>query len=253
MLVAEPEARGRQRLRELLAVAPGLMVSDLAADGPQAMASLALRRPDFALVALDLPGVEGAGLVERVGPDAMPPFVALGDDLRSALHAFEIGAVDFLQRPVEGGRLAVACERARDEVERRRAQEMRLELARLAGLWTVPPQRRPPRRVVFRLPGRLLVFDASEIEWIEAAGNYAKVHTGGGRSYLVRETLESVQTRLGPDRFVRLHRSALVNLDGIQELVYEGAGEISTVLKSGRRLPTSRSYRERLEAALLAE
>jgi two-component system, LytTR family, response regulator len=248
VLVAEPDDETRERLRGLLAATPGLAVSGVVGDGPGALASLTDQLPDLALIALDLPEIDGASVVARVGA-GMPPFVALGGDLRSALRAFEIGALDFLLRPVEAERADAAVERARAEVERRRVLDLARRLAQLSGELEPPPRRRPPQRVLFRLPGRLLLFDANEIEWIEAAGNYVKVHASG-RPHLVRETLESVQARLGPDRFVRLHRSALVNLDSIQELVYEGAGEISTVLKSGTRLPTSRSYRERLESAL---
>lgn len=246
--MAEADERARQHLCEVLAGVPRFNLAATVDDGSRALAALALQRPDLVLLALDLPGTDAAALVGRVGSQRMPPFVLLAGEESAALKAFELGALDFLLRPLEGGRAAAALEHARAEIDQRRAWEQRRQLALLAS--GAAPARREAVRISFRTPGRLLIFEAGEIEWIEAAGNYVRVHTDA-RTYLIRETMDSVQARLGGDRFVRLHRSVLVNLDNIQELVHEGAGEISTVLNSGRRLPTSRSYRERLEAALL--
>jgi two-component system, LytTR family, response regulator len=249
VLLAEADAESRERLRETLAAAPGFTLAGVVDDGSRLLAALALQQPDLLLVALDLPEVDVAALLERLGRGHLPPFVLLAGEEAAALRAFELGALDFLLRPLAGCRAATALERARAEIEQRREWEAGRQLVLLAG--GAAPPRRAHLRITFRTPGRLLVFELDEIEWIEAAGNYVRVHTGA-RAHLIRETMESVQARLGSERFVRLHRSALVNIDAIQELVHEGAGEISTVLRSGKRLPTSRSYRERLEAALLA-
>jgi two-component system LytT family response regulator len=249
VLLAEREGATRNTLRELLGALPDFSLVGAVEDGAQAHAALTLQRPDLLLLADDFVDADGATLVEQIGPRRMPPFVLLAGDQKAALRAFELGALDFLLRPCGRPRAIAALDRARAEVEQRRAWEAGRQLVLLAG-GALP--RRAAERLTFRIPGRLLVFDPEEIEWIEAAGNYVRVHAQG-KGHLIRETLDSVQARLGSERFVRLHRSALVNIDSIQELVHEGAGEISTVLKSGKRLPTSRSYRERLEAALEAE
>ena len=161
-----------------------------------------------------------------------------------ALKAFEVHALDYLLKPFDSPRFLRTLERARERLERQRAGDLGKRL--LAMVQDLKPEAaQPPDRLVVKSGGRIFFVRTDEIDWVDAAGNYVRLHVKG-ESYLFRETMSAMEARLDPSRFVRIHRSHIVNADRIKEL-QPGNGDHAVVLRSGARLPLSRGYRDKLQ------
>ena len=163
------------------------------------------------------------------------------------LQAFEVHALDYLLKPFDGLRFQRALERARERIERQRAGNLgKRLLAMVNDIKPEPPQ--ASERLVVKSGGRIHFVRMDEIDWIDAAGNYVRLHVKT-EAYLFRETMNAIEQRLDPSRFVRIHRSHIVNIDRIKEL-QPGAGEHVVVLRNGVRLTLSRGYRDKLQERL---
>jgi two-component system LytT family response regulator len=189
--------------------------------------------------------MDGFDLIKKLEPE-MPPaivFVTAHDD--HAIKAFEVEAVDYLLKPFDRSRLRQALDRARRQL-RQGPGEMIETLRRLLD---AAGGTRRLRRVAIRSGGRLQSLRVEEIQWFEAADNYVRIHTGKG-AHLIRETLSQLEQRLDPELFIRVHRSAIVKIDGIREVESLFHGDYAVVLRTGERLAVGRSYRERLLEAI---
>ncbi len=247
VLVADDDPRVRERLRELLAEEPDVEVVAECGGGAEAVEAIRHLAPDLVLLDTDLPGLDGFGIMAQVGEAAMPPVVFLAEVERQAARAFEVGALDYVVKPLRRQRLQAALLRARSHVERRRAQELCQQFKELLG--TLPAGRPQRERLALRTQRRILLLDLDEVDWVDASGNYVQLHTPK-RSHRLRATMAAVEARLDPNRFVRIHRSAIVNLDRVEELVQNAHGDYVVVLAGGQSLPLGRSYRGKLSAAL---
>lgn len=244
VLIADDEPPARRRLRASFAHASDFVVAGECADGPEAVARLL--DEDFELVLLDvrMPGLDGFDVVRAVGLERLPPivFVTAHDD--HAVGAFELHALDYLLKPYDAERFAVMLARARQEIgERRRGGLIR----RLERLLSEHARSGAPEPLVLKASGRTLVLHPFEIEWIEAADNYCRVH-GGGVEHLVRATLLAMEERLGVHGFLRIHRSLLVNPGAVRQLRPRRGGEIELALRSGTVLTSGRGYRQAILA-----
>jgi two-component system LytT family response regulator len=193
-----------------------------------------------------MPGLDGFGVLESLRVPRLPVVVFVTAYDRYAVKAFEIHALDYLLKPFHRGRFEETVRRAKTAVRRGAADHV----SRVFGwLEAARPEPRRVRRFLVKASGRVLFVPAEEIDWIEAAGNYVRLHVGAA-SHLIRETMAKVEARLDPERFVRVHRSAIVNVERIRELQPMFRGEYSAVLRNGARVMVSRGYRVALEAKL---
>lgn len=241
VLIVDDEAPARRKLRSHLAGRPGIEVAGEAADGLAAVESIRTLRPDLVLLDIQMPGLSGFEVIETVGVDVMPAVVFVTAYDEFAVEAFEVQAVDYLLKPYSRERLERALERALRAIEHREdgREAVRGLLDRvLAG-------RRPLRRLVVKSGDRLLLVPLHDVLHLAADGNYVKVHTPSG-VHLLRETLTALEARLDPERFARIHRSEIVNLDAVKEIQPYFHGDLVVVLRNGEQLRLSRRYRDRV-------
>jgi len=205
--------------------------------------------PDIVFLDVQMPGMSGFEVLEALGTRNLPAIVLVTAYDKYALQAFEINAIDYLLKPFDAERFARAFERARRELEKTRAAAINQRLQTL--LETVLPQKKFLDRMVVKASGRIFFLPIAEIDWIEAADNYARLHVGR-ESHLIRETLSSLESRLNPELFLRIRHSAIVNIKHIRELHPLFKGEYEILLQNGAKLVTSRRYRGKI-ASLLGE
>jgi two-component system LytT family response regulator len=246
-LVVEDEPMARDRVRALLLQQPDFEIVGECGDGAQAVTAIEKLDPELVFLDVQMPGVDGFGVIRAVPPERMPMVVFTTAYDEYALRAFEVHALDYLLKPFDRTRFLRALDRVRERRERQRAGDLGRRL--LAMVQDLKPEAAPPpERIVVKSGGRIFFIRVDEIDWIDAAGNYVRLHVKG-ESYLFRETMNAIEKRLDKARFVRIHRSHLVNADRIKELL-PGNGEHVVVLRTGVRLPLSRGYRDRLQERL---
>ncbi|MGE0442220.1 MAG: LytR/AlgR family response regulator transcription factor [Gemmatimonadales bacterium] len=241
-VIADDEPPARRKLRALLGRWPEIEIVGEAGDGLEAVAVVERHRPELLFLDIRMPELDGFEVLRSLDPERRPQVVFVTAYDAFAVRAFEVGAVDYVLKPVAPDRLATAVERAADRINR----DVPAPLEPL--LEAVGRETRLDRFLVRSLD-RLLVIDVTEVRWIEAAGNYVKLQTASGR-HLVRGTLRSLEARLDPTRFVRIHRSTLVALPEVHRFEPAGHGDYHAVLRSGDRLTLSRRFRDRLPPEL---
>ena len=245
ILIIDDEELARQRIRRLLAREEDVEVIGEACDGAQAVDSIRSLRPDLVFLDVQMPEVDGFAVLERLRPHPPPAvvFVTAHDDY--AVRAFEVHAVDYLRKPFDAVRFKEAFSRARRRLAGAAAEERARKLdALLAQVEAQPPRSR--ERLMVRSDGRLYFVRIDDIDWVEAAGNYVKLHVGRD-THLMRETMAGIEKMLDSSRFLRIHRSAIVNLDRVREMQPWFSGEYTVILRDGTQLRLSRVYRDRLE------
>ncbi len=255
VLIADDEPPARSRLRHLLARHPEIEIAGETAGGAETVAAIRSLSPDLVFLDVQMPDLDGFGVVAEIGPESMPAVIFVTAFDQYALRAFEASALDYLLKPFDDERFARALERAREEVRRGRLDGLCGKLRSLLGEGAPAPapesrETAPAQRLTIRSAGRVVFVDVAEVDWIEGAGSYVRLHAGA-RSYLLRDSLRHLESSLDPDRFLRVHRSAMVNVSRVRELRPRSHGESLLVLADGTELKASRTYRDRL-ARLLA-
>jgi two-component system LytT family response regulator len=247
-IIADDEHLARKKLRLLLDAEPGVEVVAECQDGQQTIGAVQTHKPDLLLIDIRMPDVDGFQVLGKIAADDMPVVVFTTAYDQFAIRAFEAHAMDYLLKPFERERLHLAIERARAELLKSHNRDLTSRILDLLANKT-EPKREPKQaddRMVIRAGGKVVFLDVKEIDWIEAAANYVKLNVGK-ESYLLREGIGSIAERLDPDRFVRIHRSAIVNVQKIKELQPCDSGEYIAVLKNGKELSCSRGYRAHLQ------
>jgi two-component system, LytTR family, response regulator len=244
VLIADDEPLGRARIRMLLADDPWVEVVAETADGPTTVAGIEKFKPDLVFLDIQMPGGSGFDVIEAVGAARMPFVIFVTAFDRYALRAFDVHALDYLLKPFDRDRFRDALTRARERLEHR--SEADLERKLLALVNDLKPGPQPLERFVIKSGGRVFFLRARDIEWIEAAGNYVKLHVGP-ETHVFRETMNSIEAKLDPAMFFRIHRSHIVNIERVRELQPWFNGEYVVFLTSGARLTLSRGYREKLQ------
>jgi two-component system, LytTR family, response regulator len=223
VLIADDEPAARRGVRQLLQAFPDFTVIGECRDGDEVLSSLDRLTPDVLFLDVQMPGVDGFEVIRRRTPERMPAVVFLTAYDQHALRAFDAQALDYLVKPVTAERFAATMQR------------LRRQLAH------APRPAREPAIAVTTARG-VVMLRLSEIDWIEAADNYARIWCGG-RNYLLRESLQALEDRVQTSGFLRAHRQALVRLDAIQCLSWSGDDRLYAVLGSGVRIPVSRRRR----------
>jgi two-component system LytT family response regulator len=246
ILIADDEPPARAKLRRFLAADPEISVAGEAASGTEAVEMIERLRPDLVFLDIQMPGADGFGVLQAIDPAALPHVVFVTAYDEYALRAFEVHAVDYLLKPFDADRFRTALARAKERV---RARLPAGDDALNERIRRVLAEARPApaylERVLVRTGTRAVFLRTDEVDWLEAEENYVRLHAGR-ESYLVRGTLAGLEERLDPARFIRVHRSHIVNLASIRELHPWSHGDWMIVLRDGRELMLSRRYRDRI-------
>jgi|SRR5690242_3050066 two-component system LytT family response regulator len=246
-LIVDDEPLARERLMGLLSAEPDIEVLGECRDGEEAVSVIHDRHPDLVLLDVEMPRMNGFQVIDTIGADEMPMVIFVTAYDQHAIRAFEVRALDYLLKPFDRTRFTDALQRARAQIETQTTGDLgRRLIALMKDLKREPPK---TDRLVVKSGGRLFFLRADEVDWIEAAGNYVRLHVGA-QAHLLRETMNGIEARLDPERFFRIHRCRIVNVERIQEMQPWLNGEYSVVLRSGVRLTLSRGYRERLQEKL---
>ena len=247
-LIVDDEPLARERLRTLLQAEADVEIVGECRDGREAVDAIASQTPDLVFLDIQIPELDGFGVIEAVGPEKAPVVVFVTAYDTYALQAFDVHAVDYLLKPFDEERFRKALARARTAVQSRRAGgEVGEKL--LALLQDLRAPHGYLERLVVKSAGRLFFLRTPEVGWIESAGNYVCLHVGG-ESHLLRETMTALEAKLDPARFVRIHRTAIVNIDEVKELQPLFHGEYQVLLRDGTQLTLSRGYRDRLQEVI---
>jgi len=233
-LVVDDEPLARSNLTVLLRADPDIASIAECGSGLEAMEEIRRSKPDVLFLDVQMPECGGFDVLELLGNDLPPTIIFVTAYDEYALRAFEAGALDYLLKPFDNARFVRALNRAKDRLARR-----------------APSQPRPAERLVVKGRGQVLFLNVADIDWIEAAGYYACVHAGSD-THIIRRTLSELERDLGDERFVRIHRSTIVNLERILGLELQNGGEYEVCLISEVRLPLSRRFRKRLQERLRA-
>jgi two-component system, LytTR family, response regulator len=242
-MIAEDEPIARERMRRLLAQESGVEIVGECKDGEEAVALVRQLKPDLLFLDVEMPGKDGFGVLEALGADASPVVIFTTAYHHYAVKAFDVHAIDYLLKPFDHLRFRRAVERARAQMGN--------------GSKSFRPSHQVANhgepvaadRLVIRSGGRVVFLRTAEIDWIAAAGNYVRIHCHE-QTHLVRETMNTLESKVDARQFVRIHRSIIVNVERIRELEPCGNGEYIVHLRSGKGLSLSRGYRSRLDAVL---
>ena len=240
-VIADDEPLARERLRALLGRDPEVEIAAECADGASTAAEVARLRPELLFLDVQMPAADGFEALARIPVDRLPPavvFVTAHDE--HALHAFDVHAADYLLKPFAADRFAQALARAKERVRARQATNLADLLQSL---------RAPPDRLVVRSGGRISFLPVDDLDWAGAADNYVELHAGR-EVHLVRDTLTRLSARLDPKRFLRVHRSTLVNVARVRELRPLAGGDYEILLRDGTRLVLSRTFRRAMQRLL---
>jgi two-component system LytT family response regulator len=257
-IIADDEPAARRGVRLLLERDRGVDIVGEAAGGLEAVELIRREKPDLVFLDVQMPGCDGFEVLAKVAPEVVRAVVFVTAYDEHALRAFEVNAIDYLLKPYEDERFEAALQRAKDEVWRHQSDTMSarltqlLEYLRLTGdPAAAPAAKQDPAldRILVKSSGEIFFLKADEIDWIEAEGDYMKFHVAG-RTHLMRETMARLEARLDPKRFIRIHRSAIVNIDRLRKLSPSFAGEYAVILHDGTKLKLSRGYHEKIAALL---
>lgn len=252
-LIVDDEPLARRGIRQLLAPHPDFVVVGECRDGREAVHSLAALRPDLVFLDVQMPGLDGLGVIRQYGPARMPRVIFVTAHDQFAVQAFEAQALDYLVKPLSQKRFDAAVARVREDLRKVDAVTLAARLrALLAGSAAALSSSDRSRIAVPTGNGERLL-EAHEIDWIEADDYYVRIHSGG-RDFRLRESLSALESRLDPARFLRIHRTAIVRLDQVRELRTDAGleGEAALVLRDGTRLPVSRRRLPGVRARLRA-
>lgn len=242
-LIVDDEPIARRHVRALLGEHPEIEIIGESGNGPDAIATIRKEHPQLVLLDIQMPEIDGFGVVKEIGAEKMPVVVFVSAFDEYALAAFEAHALDYIMKPVKRDRFHQTIRRAVEQISQRGGGDLHGSLGRL--LERIESERRFPSRLAIKTEGRMLFLKAAEIDWIETDGDHVKFHVGT-QTYLHRTTLTRLEERLSPKTFLRIHRSIVVNIERVRELQPWFQGDYVLILADGTRLTSGRSYRERV-------
>jgi two-component system LytT family response regulator len=246
-LIVDDEELARDRIRSLLEEQADVEIIGSCEDGESALATIERERPDLVFLDVQMPGMTGFEVVEALDPSKLPAVVFVTAHDGHAIRAFEIHALDFLLKPFDQSRFERALDRARAQVQRGKTAVIDSRL--VSFLEELREERKYSERLIVKTSGRVFFVRTEDIDWVEASGNYVKIHTKG-EAHLLRESMKNMEAKLDPKIFVRIHRSHIVNIDRIKELEPWFHGEYIVILRDGTRLTASRVFSDRLSALI---
>ena len=247
-VIVDDEELARDRIQTLLELQPDVEIVGVCTDGPSAVELIDRVQPDLVFLDVQMPGMDGFEVVENLERAKMPAVVFVTAHDAHALRAFEIHALDFLLKPFDQTRFEKALEHARGHLSRDKSTTV-LDSRLVTLLEELHEERKYSERLIVKSSGRVFFVRTEEIDWVEASGNYVKIHTKSD-AHLLRESMKNMEAKLDPKTFVRIHRSAIVNIDHIKELEPWFHGEYIVIMRDGTRLTASRVFSDRLSALI---
>jgi two-component system LytT family response regulator len=245
-LIIDDVQLARERLKRCLRDHPEIDVVGECENGEKAVASIRKLSPDLIFLDVQMPELDGFGVLEALAGTRPPAVIFVTAYNEYAIQAFEVNALDYLLKPVDRERLSKAVQRAQAQLTQPSSD---LDGRVRAMFEEIKTPSKFLKRLTIKLTGRTVLLPADEIDWIETYGNYLKVHAGRD-AHLVRGTMQTLETKLDPEKFVRVHRSAIVNIERIKEIYPRSNGDQDLVLQNGQQIMLSRNYRDKFFAAL---
>jgi two-component system LytT family response regulator len=243
-VIVDDEPLARRGIRAQLKDEKDVEIISECRNGREAVEAIETQSPDLVFLDVQMPELDGFGVLDAVGVERMPAVIFVTAYDRYALKAFEVHALDYLLKPFDDERFARAIQRVRRQIERQSIDDLSRRLQGL--LDDMQSARKYVERLVIKSAGRIFFLSVGEIDWIEAADNYVRLHAGR-ESHLLRETMNNLEKKLDPDQFLRVHRSRIVNARKIKELQPLFRGEYDIRLQDGTRLESGRGYRDRIQ------
>jgi len=245
-IIVDDEPLACRRIRRLLQADPEIQVAALCTNGPEAVREIESHRPDLLFLDIQMPGMDGFKVLKSL-QDIQPQIIFVTAYDRYAIQAFEVHALDYLLKPFDRERFEKAVARAKELIRHDKQRGITKELMTIRDELRIKPKYL--ERLVIKSGGRIFFLKTQEIDWIEAQGKYVAIHVGK-ESHLVREGLSSLEGDMNPKKFLRIHRSTIVNIDRIKELQPWFHGDCKVLLYDGTQLMLSRHYRQRLDDLL---
>ena len=247
VIIVDDESAARRRVKRLLALESEFEIVAECASGTEAVAALREYRPHLMFLNVQLPETTGFDVLRNAG-DASPLVIFTSAYEDYALKAFELQAFDYLLKPFDGHRFRESVQRAKARLAEIAAVVPARDLSKMFQQFSA--RRAAPDRIAVRSRGRVVFVKLENVDWFEAADNYVSLHCGR-ETHVIRETMNDLESRLDPTRFLRVHRSAIVNLDRIKELQPWFRGDYRVILRDGTELTLTKTHREKLESRLL--
>ena len=247
-IIVDDEPLAREKIRGFLEAEEDIDILAECRDGREALIKIEELNPDLVFLDVQMPEMDGFEVLDNLEQDQLPTIIFVTAYDQYALKAFEVHAVDYLLKPYDRARFRDALDRARAMFDHQNSDKMReqlLDLLKEVG------EKRPKTtdRLVIKSSGRVVFLKTSDIDWVDAAGNYVRLHSKG-ETHQLRETMSHLEKRLDPEKFLRIHRSTIVNIECIKELQQQFHGDYVVLLHNGKRLTLSRSYRDRIQGLL---
>jgi two-component system LytT family response regulator len=243
-LIVDDEPLAREWVRSAVAEDPELEVLGECGNGFEAAETIRRLKPDLVFLDVQMPGLDGFGVLEALSPEEIPAVVFVTAFDQYAVRAFEAQAVDYLMKPFSNERVEEAVRRVRELVKGRSLDDFRESISRLVE--KIRRDRSFPEWVLLKAEGKNVFVKVRDIDWIESSRNNVRIHVGA-TIYLLHETTSAIASRLDPRKFLRIHRSSIVNIERIKELHPWFNGDYAVVLRDGTQLTLSSSYRDRLK------
>jgi two-component system, LytTR family, response regulator len=246
-LIVDDERLARARIRRLLKSNEAIEIVGESRNGREAVLFIKSQNPDLVFLDVQMPEMSGLDVVKAVGPKFIPALVFVTAFDQYAVHAFDFYALDYLLKPFTPDRFSQTVERVKEQFKQSREAAAGDELEqRLVSLISDLGDKKYLERIVIKNGGKVFFLKTDEIDWIGAAGNYLELHVGKA-SHLVRDTMHGMESKLDPDKFLRIHRSAIVQIDRIKEMHAMFSGDYTVHLHDGTELSLSRHFRARWE------
>ncbi len=246
VLIVDDEPLARGKLRALLAKEADIEIAGEAGDGVSAIKTIVDQKPDLVFLDVQMPELDGFGVLEAIPQAQRPAIVFVTAYNQFALKAFEVHALDYLLKPFDRGRFQKSLQRARQLLASPPGDQKGIQQQLATLLASIKPSTPGPDRIAVKTGGRTLFVNTAEIDWVEAADNYVKLHLGS-KEILMRETMAAIEQRLAGAGFVRISRSTIVHPRTVRELQPLFHGDQAVILKTGAQLTLSRTHREALE------
>lgn len=259
-VLADDEPLALELLESLVRSLPGVVVTAACRSGSEALEAIRADQPDIAFLDIEMPGLSGFGVVRELQPETMPAVIFTTAFNQYAIKAFEVHAVDYVLKPLNADRLAMAVERAKLRLAGQQKLQAGIKESILGAIGQLSGQEEPdgshssdplgqdqqgPRKLLIRDAGKTHVVDPADIDWVDAAGDYMCVHVGA-ETLVMRTTMKKLEEELDEWSFVRIHRSTLVNVSRVQKIETLGKGDCILHLPDGVTLKASRNFREQL-------
>lgn len=252
-LIVDDEPIARRGIRQQLRLAADVEIIGECANGQEAVLAIRQQTPDLIFLDVQMPLLDGFGVVDVVGVDNLPVVVFVTAYDEHAIRAFEVNALDYLLKPIDHDRFQKTLTRVRRQIDGAKTEPLQLKLeSLLRHLEESKRESQPAKysgRVAIKESDRVFFLSVDEIDWINAQGNYIQIHTEGS-AHLLRETMKGIESKLDPEKFLRIRRSTIVRIDQIKELHLLFNGEYAVFLRNGTQLTSSRRYRHNLEGLL---